>query len=391
MMSEKKIPYLCGCVLYLLLRKAALPDASPRQHKEGVKDEHKNPIFMADLVYTFTGVQTVGSASDTSNYREGKKEGSINVPFNDPAYISSFDDTVKHRYGEALDRICQFVTWHLNPEMRGWFVKACLDVIDNDEDIEDDDVFYVKGDGSTISKSGLRTESIFELQPFLLGILHYVLVRRANKNSLGIPTLDANSEKIKYKERRYNGQLGIGIARTITVKLHERKGIAEVVSPGTTRNESEPALVSSRIAEQTDDEVIDGAILRTGEILVSALGAINTPKINTEAMAESLGVVAAAAKACTPDDIQKGNLVRGVSTIATVLEAQKHAMAERIRQNNKKADPSEDEPDNGAAEPMDGESSSASSAKEKTVVHQTIVNQYGDHPVHIDHVENLKL
>lgn len=26
-----------------------------------------------------------------------------------------------------------------------------------------------------------------------------------------------------------------------------------------------------------------------------------------------------------------------------------------------------------------------------TVVHQTVVNQYGDHPVHIDHVENLKL
>lgn len=390
-MPEKKIPYLCGCVLYLLLRKATLPDASPRQHKEGVKDEHKNPIFMADLVYTFTGVQTVGSETDTSRYREGKKEGSINVPFNDSAYISSFDDTVKHRYGEALDRVCQFVTWHLNPEMRGWFVKACLDVIDNDEDIEDDDIFYVRGDGSTISKSGLRTESIFELQPFLLGILHYVLVRRADKNSLGIPTLDANSEKIKYKERRYNGQLGSGIKRTITVKLYEKKEIADVVGPGTTQNEPVPALGSSGITEQTDDEVINGAILRTGEVLVSALGAINTPKINTEAMAESLGVVAAAAKACTPDDIQKENLVRGVSTIATVLEAQKHAMAERIRQNNKKADSSEDEPDNGAAEPTDGESTSDSSAKEKTVVHQTIVNQYGDHPVHIDHVENLKL
>ena len=25
------------------------------------------------------------------------------------------------------------------------------------------------------------------------------------------------------------------------------------------------------------------------------------------------------------------------------------------------------------------------------VVHQTVVNQYGEHPVHIEHVENLKL
>lgn len=390
-MPEKKIPYLCGCVLYLLLRKATLPDASPRQHKEGVKDEHKNPIFMADLVYTFTGVQTVGSETDTSRYREGKKEGSINVPFNDSAYISSFDDTVKHRYGEALDRVCRFVTWHLNPEMRGWFVKACLDVIDNDEDIKDDDVFYVRSDGSTISKSGLRTESIFELQPFLLGILHYVLVRRADKNSLGIPTLDANSEKIKYKERRYNGQLGSGITRTITVSLYEKKEIADVVGPGASRNEPEPALVSSEIAEQTDDEVIDGAILRTGKVLVSALGAIDAPKINTEAMAESLGVVAAAAKACTPDDSQKENLLQGAATIAAALNAQKRSIAEQIRKNNKKADPSEDEPDNPEEESVDGESPSDSSGREKSVVHQTIVNQYGDHPVHIDHVENLKL
>ena len=96
-MPENKNPYLCGFVLYLLLRKATLPDASPRQHKEGVKDEHKNPVFMADLVYTFTGVQTVGSETDTSRYREGKKEGSVNVPFNDSAYISSFDDTAGAR------------------------------------------------------------------------------------------------------------------------------------------------------------------------------------------------------------------------------------------------------------------------------------------------------
>ena len=116
---ENKTPFLSGCVLYLLLRKATLPDASPRQHQEGVKDEHKNPIFMADLVYTFTGVQTIGSSSDTSNYREGKLEGSINVPFNDTAYISAFDDTVKNRYKVALNRVCDFVKWHLNPGEAG--------------------------------------------------------------------------------------------------------------------------------------------------------------------------------------------------------------------------------------------------------------------------------
>ena len=142
-MTGKNVPFLSGCVLYLLLRKAALPDASAREHQDGIKDEHKNPIFMSDLVYIFTGVQTAGSSSDTSNYREGKIEGSINVPFNDTAYISAFDSTVRERYEDALARVCKFVKWHLNPEMRGWFVKACLDVIENDNEILDGERFYI--------------------------------------------------------------------------------------------------------------------------------------------------------------------------------------------------------------------------------------------------------
>lgn len=334
-MAEDKIPYLSGCVLYLLLRKAALPDASPRQHKEGVKDDHKNPIFMSDLVYTFTGVQTVGSSTDTSNYREGKKEGTINVPFNDSAYISAFDDAVKNRYAEPLERVCQFVTWHMNPEMRGWFVKACLDVIENDDDIDDTDVFYIRSDGSATSKSELRDESAFELQPFLLGILHYILVQRAGKNHLGVPTLDANSRKVYKKERVYNGQLGNSITRNIMVVLYEKKEVTKVVVPAKSPVESKPLLVSNGSINQTDDEIISEAINRTGEILASALSEIKTPKIGTEVMAGSLATIAAVAKSIAPDGKQKEALEQGVSTIASSFEAQKHALAEEIQKKNR--------------------------------------------------------
>lgn len=36
-----------------------------------------------------------GSEKDTSNYRECKIEGTVNVPFNDETYINSYEDTVK--------------------------------------------------------------------------------------------------------------------------------------------------------------------------------------------------------------------------------------------------------------------------------------------------------
>lgn len=51
--------------------------------------------------------------------------------------------------------------------------------------------------------------------------------------------------------------------------------------------------------------------------------------------------------------------------------------------------------DHNPSETESSETDSADTESQKdtkgAVVHQTVVNQYGDHPVHIDHVENLKL
>ena len=373
-MDNMKVPYLCGGVLFFLLTKAALPDGTARDHQAGLKDEHSEPILMRDLIYTFTGSNNYGAPKDTSKYKDCLTEGSSNVPFHDIAKCTIYGNMVAENYSSALKRMDEFVDWHLDPEMRRWFVKAVLEVIENDSDILENDAFFIMSDGSTKTKKEIKEMTNFDLSAFLVGVLHYVLNKRRGHNALGIATLDTIGQK---KNRK---------PRTINVSFLPERVHTTIVDP-TIEDASEDGL----LPDKSDDEIINEAMMRTGKVLVSALSAINTPKINTEAMAESLGVVAAAAKACTPDDTQKGNLVRGVSTIAAVLEAQKHAMAERIRQNNKKADSSEDEPDNGAAEPTDSESTSDSSAKEKTVVHQTIVNQYGDHPVHIDHVENLKL
>lgn len=331
MMTEGKVPYLSGCVLYLLLREATLPDATARQHKDGIKDEHSNPTFMADLVYTFTGVQMKGVSTDTSNYREGKSEGTVNVPFNSPANISTYNNTVRNRYTDALDRMCDFVRWHLNLEMREWLVKACLDIIENDEDIADTDLFCVRSNGTFLSKADLRSESAFELQPFLIGVLHYILTHRADKNSLGVPTMAANSEKVKYKERQYKGNLGDNITRLITVTMYEKpKATPEVP----TTNE-EPALTPDAVMDKSDDKIIEDAMHRAGKQMAATFGAVDIPKVNTEGVAKVLETVATVSKECTPDYAQE-NLVRGISTMAAAFEAHKHDLAVRIRNGGSK-------------------------------------------------------
>ena len=70
---------------------------------------------------------------------------------------------------------------------------------------------------------------------------------------------------------------------------------------------------------------------------------------------------------------------------ADALAAQKHQMAEQIRQNRKKEQQAEVIDDTESSSAADDTSGSTK------VIQQTIVNQYGDHPVNIGHVENLKL
>lgn len=316
-MVEKKVPYLAGCVFYLLLRKAGYAGTTARQRKAGIKDDHKNPTFMADLVYTFTGYQTVGSPSDTSNYREGKCEGTVNVPFHDTSSIASYDNVVRNRYPDALTRMVQFAEWHLNPDKREWLVNALLDVIENDDDIPGTDGFCIRSTGTFVLKKDLRNEEAFEYQPFLVGVLHYILTKRAGKNYLGIPTLDANTEKIKSKERQYNGHLGENLGYSVTVNPYMKAEIEETQETrSVAENKNETVLEPDGIIDKSDDGVINEAILRTGKVMASTVGAV--------------------AKASEFSNIQKKNLVKGVSVIASALEANKHALAERICENSRK-------------------------------------------------------
>ena len=54
-MPETRFPYLCGGVLYFLLAQTKASRGTARDHRNGIKDDHSDPIMMGDLIYTFTG------------------------------------------------------------------------------------------------------------------------------------------------------------------------------------------------------------------------------------------------------------------------------------------------------------------------------------------------
>lgn len=155
-MSDEKTPFLCGGVFFFLLLQAVLPNGSARDHRVGIKDEHKAPLVMSDLIYVFTDSLNYGAEKDTSYYRECNSEGSCNIPFNEIAVATAFDNTIKEKYSIALRRMTEFVNWHINFEMKDWLVKALLEVLENDTEISDTDSLYILSSGQSVKLSDTK-------------------------------------------------------------------------------------------------------------------------------------------------------------------------------------------------------------------------------------------
>ena len=385
-MDKSKIPYLCGGVLFFLLTQASLPDGTARDHKAGKKDEHSEPILMRDLIYAFTGSQNYGAQKDTSKYKDCESEGSINIPFNDIAKCTSYDNTVRENYSVALTRMDEFVDWHFETDMKGCYVKVVLEIIENDTDIDESEQFFISEDGQPVTKGEIRLKGNYDLSAFLVGTLHFITTKRREKNNLGVPTLGAIGEKKPRKPRRYTGNLGETITREIKISfLPVREALDEEESVEETLK---TAVSSTNLSvevsdDQTDDEVINGSLLRTGEALASVFGSISPPKINTEAMAGAMATVAAAAKAVTPDEQQKENLMQGAVAIATALKAQKHSWAEQIRQGQHQEKASSEAETVEDEKTAPGEDPGQEGQKTTIIQQQTNVIQNGDNNVNV--------
>lgn len=332
-METCKEYFLCGGVLFFLLTKATLPNGTSRDHRNGVKDEHAEPILMQDLIYTFTGSRNYGAQKETSKYKECQIEGGVNIPFNDITKCTTYANLVTQNYAAALNRMDEFVLWHIDPEMKVWFVKAVLEIIENDKGIKNTDALFIRPDGTAVTKGKIQAEESYDFSAFLVGILHYILSERREKNGLGIPTLDAIGEKKNRKPRRYTGNLGEAVTRKIEVLFLQRRAVA------------------------VEDGFTDGAV----EVMN------NHPEPDS-VLDQS-------------DEQIKENIAKSISTLASVMEADKHVLADEIRRNSRKDDSTYQ------TEIPDSENVAASGAskdKETTIIQQqTNVIQNGENNVNV--------
>lgn len=259
-MENKKIPYLCGGTLFFLLVQVKKPRAKAREREKGTADGLKDPAMMEGLIKAISGSNAYTYADslkkNTSQFRECKVDGSVYIPFNDPTTAKGYDYEITNSYDAVLSRMHRFAEDFLNPAKAAWFVRVLLDVIDQDAGIGDDAHFCVQSDGTFLSKSDLLSTMHFELQPFLVGVVHYILMNRSD-NISGQDTLDAWGIKgSERSERKLRKEFSLGASRTVDVDWLNFD--RETVSNDTDETDDEPVInaqfVETEVVEEYTDE-----------------------------------------------------------------------------------------------------------------------------------------
>lgn len=216
-MTKKTIPYLCGGTFLCQLLRARKPLVTANEHMNNVKESISEQETLRWLISIYQLSGFYGGASlktYTSKYKSCKESLIAYAQFGDNDLRLAFDAAVKSANSVALQMMSDFVREFIDVENKGeQLVRCILGVIKDDNSVLSYDELYVEN-GRSVKKAELAEMSDFTIETFLLGIWHYIIMKRADKNEYGADTYSS-----WYAGRgTYRGTIGSDITRKIMVK-----------------------------------------------------------------------------------------------------------------------------------------------------------------------------
>lgn len=216
-MKNGAIPYLCGGTFLCQVLRARNDLATAAEHVKSKKENLSEQetfrrlisIYQLKDFYSDTSLKTY-----TSVYKSCKKSLTAYAQFTDSDLRLAFDSAVRAKDSLALWMMGDFVGEFINVKDKGvQLVRCLLGMIKDDESILPHDRFFILN-GESVTKAELATMDDFVIEPFLLGVWHYIIMRRADKNEKGAYTYQS-----WYVGRNdYRGNVGNDINRNIIVK-----------------------------------------------------------------------------------------------------------------------------------------------------------------------------
>ncbi len=215
-MANSTIPYLCGGTFLCQVLRARNQLKTATAHKTGQKESLSERETFKKLISIFQLNDFDGGTSlkpYTSQYKSCSNSLLEYTQFSDSDLRLKFDRAVKIGDLKILQMMSKFVTDFIDVKGKGTqLVRTLLGTIKDDESILDNDEFYIEP-GKTVTRKELISMNSFTAEYFLLGVWHYIIMNRADKNENGEDTY-----KLWYpSSRKYSGTVGNDIKQEIKV------------------------------------------------------------------------------------------------------------------------------------------------------------------------------
>lgn len=219
-MTSTNIPYLCGGIIFDLLLEARKPRHKARDKCKGGSDGLSDPDVMIKFIYIITGEDTniTGETlkKSTSEYKSCRLSHSTYIPFDEISTITTFDAAVKSKNPDLLKRVSEFIDQFINLNKAEWLVKALIEVIVKDVEIAPTDKFTVTREYRA-NPLELKNVTKVELQPFLLSVLHYMILYRQD-NEKGRATFESWFRRTSNRaEWKFSSDIGQTMTQSIKV------------------------------------------------------------------------------------------------------------------------------------------------------------------------------
>lgn len=216
-MANKAIPYLCGGTFLCQVLRSRNNLTTATDHTMSQKENLSEQETFRRLISIYQLRDFHGGTSlktYTSRYKSCQDSLTAYAGFTDNDLRLMFDSAVKAKDSIALRMMTDFVSDFINVKDKGvQLVRCLLGMIKDDADILDQDEFFILN-GKPVTKAEFTAMDSFRIEPFLLGIWHYIIMKRANKNEFGAVTY-----KAWYTGRNdYRGNVGNDISHNIIVK-----------------------------------------------------------------------------------------------------------------------------------------------------------------------------
>ena len=222
---------LCGGTFFTLLSNARVPLLSKAENYAG----NRSGRTEWELLWALTRVvrpdlpskPVIAEKSLTDGTHDFKACISWGLSYFELGNISvqrSFDERVHTQFKITLNSMAEvvrdFIDIGSSTKKDEYLVKALVEVLHGDEKIDNNQLLYVQENGEPLSKINICSKRKICLQPFLLGLWHYVLTN-VEDNTVGKETYNDWCPPRGRAPRKYEKAIGEKSKRDIKLSYWE--------------------------------------------------------------------------------------------------------------------------------------------------------------------------